>query len=241
MTAYSMTLAGARTRCEYKIGNTGEASDRVDEWINDVIQVITSEVFFKELQTDGSDVITGDGSAQVFDLPEDFVDFVWVWDTNVNDYVEEVSFRALVEDELTVSTPTRRPYVYALMGRTGAAGGSSNVPVVQVKFDSILAAGYEVNYSYYRQHPLLVNDDDVILLPQNLMPVIVDGVLLEADQWSDGDRFAKHRDRYENRLEQLKKNQNRRPNLRRRMGSRGSSRPRRVMLPWNYPDIWYGR
>lgn len=234
MAVYTLTLADVRTRVEHKIRDD-RSSDRVDDWINDVIQIMTSEVYFDELQSDGTDTITGDGVKQIFDLPEDFHAFIWMYDQDNNRLIEEVTPRQLVEEWSPFDVPVQAPVVYAPLGRTGAAGVNL-VPLFQVKFDSVVTSALSLNYAYYKLHPKLENDTDIILLPVTLLNTIVDGVLLESDSWSDSDQFGMHRDRFLDKMNQLKKNQNRKPNLRRVFGPRVSgAKPAPPIFPPNYP------
>ncbi len=235
MTVYTLTLASVRTRVEHKLRDN-QSSDRVDEWINDVVQAMTAEVFFDELYAEGT--ITGDGLAQEFDLTEDHGAFSWVYSTTRDQPLEEVSPRELMEDfPSSFDGNVQTPMVYCPLGRTGTAG-VNNVPLLVVKFDSIVPSAEVVDYGYYSLHADLTSDTDVILLPQNLLATIVDGVLMEADSWSDSDQFAVHRDRFIDKMNQLKRNQNRRPNKRRGIGrSSRSGRPGRPSFPSGYPDV----
>lgn len=242
MAVYTLTREKIRDRVEHKIRTT-KISTRVNEWINDVIQNITSEVFFVELLSGGdlggSDKITGDGSAQTFDLPEDFAAHYGWYSKIINQPLEEITSRQHWEDHIIFDTPVQTPRAYIPLGRTGAAG-SNGVPLFQVRFESIPPSGEDIFYQYYRLHPELDSDTIPVLLPQNMLNVIVDGVLIEADSWNDSDQFGMHANRYEDKIKQLKKNQNRSPNLRRTMGRSSGlrGRPGRVQFPSNYPHGW---
>jgi len=234
---YTLTLSDVRDRLEHKL-RTDQEPDEVDGWINDVVQAMTAEIFFDEMYKEGVS-FTGDGSTQIFDCPEDWAAFSWMYSETSNEPLEEFSPRELVEDAPYVfDSNVQTPRAYAPLGRTGAAGVNT-VPLAQVKFDSVIPSADTVSYAYYRLHDELVNDADYILLPQNLLKTIVDGVLMESDSWNDSDQFAIHRDRFIDTMNQLKRNQNRRPNKRRTMGrSSGGGRPGRPGLPSNYPNFW---
>lgn len=237
MAVYTLTLGAIRTRAQYKLRDT-KNSARVDDWINDVIQHMTSEIFFDEMYAEGSSFkFTGDNVKQIFDCPEDFHAFSWLYSDVRKRHIEEVSPRELIEEWDPFDVETTSPQVYAPLGRTGAAGVNA-VAKFQVKFDSIIPTAENIFFGYYRLHAALAVDADVVLLPQTLLSTIVDGVLMEADSWNDSDQFVMHRDRFSERMKQLKRNQNRRPNRRRVMG-RGSTdtRPGRVQFPSNYPDL----
>jgi hypothetical protein len=241
MATYGYTLQDVRKRAEFKLRDD-RSSTMVNNWVNDVVQNITSEVFFDELYHEdySSLYITGDGTNHLFDLQEDFAEFAWVYNYTRKHTLDEASPRELMEDfpnmlDLNVQSPMG----YAKAGRMGSTG-TNNVPLFQIKFDSIPTSGERVYYAYFRLHEKLVNDTDVIILPQNLLSTIVDGVLLEADSWNDSDQFAVHRDRFLDKMNQLKRNQNRRPNRRRTMGKSSGmgGRPPRPTFPSNYPDVW---
>ncbi len=237
---YTTSFLNIRDRCEFKLRDD-RSTTQVDNWINDVIQAMTGEIYFDEMYKEGSAVkITGDGSAQIFDLPEDFQEFVWVRSDLQDRPLDEASPREIIEDwRATTTIPVQTPQAYAKLGRTGAAGVNL-VPLIQVKFDTIPASAEIMYYAYYALHPRLTSDSNPILLPQTLLSTIVDGVLMESDSWNDSDQFAMHRDRFLDKMNQLKRNQNRRPNRRRGMGRspRGDrGRPARVQFPSNYPDV----
>lgn len=242
MAVYTYTLADVRTRAEFKLRDN-QSSTQVDAWTNDVIQAMTAEVFFDELyrEDESTYLITGDGINHIFDLPEDFAAFSWVSSDLQNQPLEETTPRGMIEDwRSNFDRPVTTPQAYTLLGRSGTAG-ANNVPVFVVKFDSIPATSEIIYFAYYALHPLLALDADPILLPQNLLSTIVDGVLMESDSWNDSDQFALHRDRFMDKMNQLKRNQNRRPNLRRGMGRSprsGNMRPGRVQFPPDYPDVW---
>lgn len=240
MATYTLTLSEVRDRCEYKLRDD-RASTQVDNWINDVVQYMTAEIFFMEMYKEDTSSVkfTGDGSKQIFDCPEDFAAFVWVYSDVQDRPLDEVSPREMIEDWTVFDTNTQTPQAYAPLGRTGAAGANT-VPLYQVKFDSIVPTGEDVLYGYYRLHDKLTADGDVILLPQNMLKTIVDGVLMESDSWNDSDQFSMHRDRFLDMMNQLKKNQNRMPNRRRGLGRSPRNmqgRPGRVSFPSNYPDV----
>ena len=235
MATYTYTLANVRSRAEFKLRDD-RSSTQVDNWINDTIQNMTAEIFFDEMYVEDSAsvLVTGDGSAHIFDLPEDFQDFVWMYSDLQKITMKEASPRQMIEDRRSpFDLMTATPEMYTRIGRTGAAG-VNGVPLWQVKFDTIIPNGEKVYYGYYAMHQILTADSDYILLPQNLLSTIVDGVLMESDSWNDSDQFAMHRDRFMDKMNQLKRNQNRRPNRRRTMGLSNGQPP--VAFPPEIPN-----
>jgi hypothetical protein len=217
--AYVLTLGEIRTRIQYKIGDTKNAT-RLDEWINDVIQQLTGDLFFPELRSDGSDTFTGDGSAREFDLPEDFQAMGWVFYRAQSRDLEEITTREMIEEWERSDSNTTVGFVsaYAILGRTGTAD-SEGLATYQIRLDRVLATGEVLEYEYYKRHPELSNDADLLLLPSHLGSIIVDGVLMEAAQWNNNvDKFMIYERQYTKKLKRLKRSQNRFPNLSRRFG-----------------------
>lgn len=237
MAVYTLTLVNVRDRVEYKLRDD-RAPTQVDYWINDVIQMMTAEIWFTSLYVEGV-VITGDGSAQAFDLPEDFAAMSWMYSQVIDQPLDEMTPRELIEETDVFDANAQSPRAYAMLGRSGTAG-ANGIEVFQVKFDSVPASAEEIDYAYYRLHPLLSSDSDPIYLPTQLLSTVVDGVLMEADSWNDSDQFQMHRDRFLDKMNQMKRNQNRLPNKRRTMGVSSRSfrgRPGRPSFPSGYPSV----
>lgn len=237
---HHLTLKDLRDRVQRKIKTT-EISLDVDGWINDVISLLIAEVLPESLISDGTDTIVGDGSSRIFDLPEDYHAMLVVSDQNRNYVYDGVSPQEMVEVWEIHPIPTRDANVYTIVGRKGdvaALEPSGEVADSRIKFDSILPATSVYEFTYYKLHHKLVNDTDPVFLPPEFHPVIVDGVMLEADQFRDHDDYERHERKFWQRVGRLRSNQNRYPARRVTMGgSTVRNRPARPVLPSNYPRV----
>jgi hypothetical protein len=239
--AYGLNLGTVRSRVQRKVGDSEVPPAEIDGWINDVVQTITAEFPLPELASHGDDVLTGDGLAQTFELPDDFQHPLSFWIPELGyRVIDEVTQQELVEGYLTNPITVRDPDVYVIMGRkTGAASAeieSTTMQVLNVKFDSIPVLSSEIYYAYYRYHYLLQNDTDPIYLPQSWQSLLVDGVLLESDAYRDHEDYERHERKWYRKLRRAYKNRFRRSNRPIILGGGvQSTRPARPRLPANFP------
>jgi len=238
---HHLTLSDLRSRVVRKIRND-QIDDDVDGWINDVVQWLTAEFPQESLLSDGEDLLTGTGATRFFDLPDDFQHMLVVYDETDNSPLDGVSPQAMIEEWETYPLVTEDPQCYTIVGRKNAVGSTNPTGIVQpkrIKFDTIVPSAKVLRYTYYKLHHKLVNDDDPVFLDPEIQAMIVDGVLLEADQFSNHEDYERHERKFMRRMDRALTRRARQPSRRVQVGGgyrRGKPYPPR--LPSNYPRGW---
>lgn len=208
---HHLTLADLRSRVERKI-KVSSLSDDVDGWINDVIQWITVEFPVEALISDGSDVITGDGTEYIFDLPADFQSMLYHGCVDKVQPIEGISPQEMFADYQYTSRPIRDPKVYTIVGRKKGVGDEQNqseMADLRIVYDSIPTNTKTYRIVYHKLHHKLVNDGDPCFLPPHMHSLVVDGAILESSVFKDHEDYERHERKFHMKLNRAAKAQRR--------------------------------